>query len=224
MDKLILKAEKRSLLGRKVKKLRKDGVVPANVFGKKVKSESIQVKTLDFEKTYKETGETGLLELQINSDKKPVLVHNVQIDPISEKILHIDFLQVNLKEKVIAGIPIELIGESPAEKQGLGTVVQYIDEVEVEALPTDLPEKFEADISTFAEVDQTLYLKDLKVDKGKVEIKEDLEKIIAKVEPAKEEKVEVPVTEEVAEAETTETDKTEESETKEEKTSEPDSS
>lgn len=224
MDKLILKAEKRSLLGRKVKKLRKDGVVPANVFGKKVKSESIQVKTLDFEKTYKETGETGLLELQINSDKKPVLVHNVQIDPVSEKILHIDFLQVNLKEKVIAGIPIELIGESPAEKQGLGTVVQYIDEVEVEALPTDLPEKFEADISTFAEVDQTLYLKDLKVDKGKVEIKEDLEKIIAKVEPAKEEKVEVPVTEEVAEAETTETDKTEESETKEEKTSEPDSS
>ena len=224
MDKLILKAEKRSLLGRKVKKLRKDGVVPANVFGKKVKSESIQVKTLDFEKTYKETGETGLLELQINSDKKPVLVHNVQIDPVSEKILHIDFLQVNLKEKVIAGIPIELIGESPAEKQGLGTVVQYIDEVEVEALPTDLPEKFEADISTFTEVDQTLYIKDLKVDKGKVEIKEDLEKIIAKVEPAKEEKVEVPVTEEVAEAETTETDKTEESETKEEKTSEPDSS
>lgn len=191
MNKLVLKAEKRKLSGRKVKQLRKEGVIPANVFGKKVKSESIQMKLVDFEKVYKESGETGLLELHINSDKKPVLVHNVQQDPVTDTALHIDFLQVNLKEKVSAEIPIELIGESPAEKQGLGTVVQYMDEVEVEALPTDLPESFEIDISKLTEVDQTIYLKDLKFDKAKVELKEDLEKIVVKLEPIKEEKEEV---------------------------------
>jgi len=216
MDTLTLKAEKRSVLGRKVKKIRTEGLIPANVFGKKIKSVSIQVKSTEFKKTYKETGETGLLELHINGDKKPVLVHNVQLDPVSDEVLHIDFLQVNLKEKVTAEIPIELANESPAEKQGLGTVVQYMDEVEVEALPTDLPEKFEVDIDKLTEVDQTIYLKDLKYDKDKVEIKEDLEKIVAKVEPVKEEKEEIPVSEEAPATTETEEEKTEEGEKSEE--------
>lgn len=224
MDKLILIAEKRNLSGRKVNKLRKEGIIPANVFGNKIKSESIQVKNLDFDKTYKEAGETGLIELHINSDKKPVLIHNVQVDPVNEKILHVDFLQVNLKEKVTASIPIEFIGDSPVEKQGLGTVVQYMDEVEVEALPTDLPEKFEVDINTFTEIDQTAYLKDLKIDKSKVEIKEDLEKIIAKAEPVKEEKEEIQVTEQVVATEGEETSKTETLEPDKEKTPETDTS
>lgn len=199
MDKITLKAEKRNLLGRKVKQLRRSGLVPANIFGKKVKSESVQVQLKDFEKAYKETGETGLLEIQINQEKKPVLIHNVQLDPVTDAALHIDFLQVNLKEKVSAEIPIDLIGESPAEKQGLGTVVQYMDEVGVEALPTDLPEKFEIDAGALSEIDQTVSLKDLKYDKSKVEIKEDLEKIVVKVEAAKEEKEEVPAAEAPAE-------------------------
>ncbi len=219
MDRLALKADKRSLLGRKVKQLRSEGLIPANIFGKKIKSESIQVKSVDFKKVYKEIGETGLLELHINGDKKPVLIHNVQLDPVTDVVLHIDFLQVNLKEKVIAEIPLELIGESPAQKQGLGTVVQYMDEVEVEALPADLPEKLEIDASTLMEVDQTVYLKDLKYDKTKVEIKEDLEKIIVKLESVKEEKEEKPVLEEVSEAEKTEEEKTKEEEPQEKENS-----
>src|SRR3989344_2904957 len=190
-----LKAEKRSIEGRKVKKLRSEGILPANIFGKKVKSQSVQVNLAEFQKVYKEVGETGLVELQGNGEKRPVLIHNLQLDPVSDSALHVDFLQVDLKSKVTAQIPVELVGEAPAEKQGLGTVVQYIDEIEVEALPTDLPEKFEMDISGFTEVDQTFYLKDLKFDKVKVEIKDDLEKIIAKVEPPKEEKEEVPAPE-----------------------------
>lgn len=220
MDILTLKAEKRNQLGRKVKGLRKEGVVPANVFGKKIKSESIQIKLVDFNKIFKETGETNLLELHINGDKKPVLVHNIQKNPVTEEVLHVDFLQVNLKEKVTAEIPIELIGESPAEKQALGTLVQHMDEVEVEALPTDLPEKFEIDVSFVTQVDQVVCLGDIKVDKGKVEIKEDLEKIVLKIEPLREEKEEVKTSEEVSEEDKDKVKKEEETQSPEEEKTE----
>lgn len=194
-----LKAENRKLLGRKVKQLRREGIIPANIFGKKVKSESIQVGGTEFEKVYKEVGETNILEIHLGKKKNPVLVHNVQLDPVTDAILHVDFLQVDLKEKVTAQIPIELVGEAPAEKQGLGTIVQHMDEVEIEALPTDLPEKFEVDISSLSEVDQTVHLKDIKFDKKKIEIEEDFERIIVKVEAIREE--EEPVVEEAAEEE-----------------------
>ena len=112
---------------------------------------------------------------------RPVLVHNLQVNPKSDEPVHVDFLQVDLKAKVSAEVPVELVGESPAEKQGIGTVVQQINEIEVEALPTDLPEKFEVNVEGLSEVDQAIYVKDLKVDRTKVELKSDPEAIVAKV-------------------------------------------
>lgn len=101
--------------------------------------------------------------------------------------------KLSLKEKIEAKVPVELIGESPAEKQNLGTVVQQLHEIEVSALPTELPESISVDISILAEVDQTIHVKDLKVDKN-VEVITDLETIVVKVEaPTKEEVVEAPV-------------------------------
>jgi len=194
MPKQILKSEVRKIEGRKVKNLRKEGILPGNVYGKNIKSEAVQVVLKDFEKIYKEVGETGLLMLQVGSSEKPVLIHNLQVNPVSDEPIHVDFLQVDLKEKVEADIPVELVGESPAEKQAIGTVVQYLNEIKVEALPTDLPEKFEVDTSVLAEVDQAIFVKDLKVDSGKVEIKTAPDEIVVKVEPPqKEEVVEVPV-------------------------------
>lgn len=202
MEKIELKAESRKQTGRKVKNLRKEGILPGNVFGKKIKSESVQVVLKDFEEVYKKVGETGLVTLLVGTDKKPVLIHNLQTNPVSDEPVHIDFLQVDLKEKVTAQVPVELVGESPAEKQALGTVVQQMKEVEVEALPTDLPDKFEVNVETLAEVDQAIYVKDLKVDKSKVEVKEDGEAIVAKVEPPqKEEVVAAPVEAAVVEGE-----------------------
>lgn len=196
MPKTTLKAEERKIEGRKVKNLRKEGILPGNVYGKKIKSLAVQVGLKDFEQTYKEIGETGLLTLIVGTEEKPVLIHNLQYHPITDEPLHVDFLQVDLKEKVEADIPVELSGESPAEKQALGTVVQYINEIKVEALPGDLPEKFEVDISALAEVDQSIFVKDIKYDKSKVEIKGDLEAVLAKVEPPqKEEVVEAPAVE-----------------------------
>jgi large subunit ribosomal protein L25 len=189
MDKKVLAAEARKITGRKVKNLRKEGSLPGNVYGKKVKSESLQVNLKDFEKVYKEVGETGLLILKIGKLEKPVLIHNLQVDPVSDAPLHVDFLQVDLKEKVEADVPVELTGESPAEKQALGTVVQYINEVKVEALPMDLPEKFVVDVSDLSEVDQAVYVKDLKIDRSKIDVKSDPEEIIVKVEPPQKEEV-----------------------------------
>jgi large subunit ribosomal protein L25 len=183
VDTKTLKADTRKVTGRKVKNLRKEGLLPGNVYGKKVKSLSVQVPLKDFVKIYKEVGETGLVELEVGKEKKPVLVHNLQKNPVTDEAVHVDFLQVDLKEKVTAKVPVELIGESPAEKQGLGTVVQQLNEIEVEALPGDLPEKFEIDKGTLIEVDQAVKVLDLKVDKAKVEIKTDLEGIVVKVEP-----------------------------------------
>ena len=186
MDKVSLVADKRTISGRKVKTLRRQGIIPANVFGKKIKSFALQVSAKDFEQVFEEVGETGIVELSVKNGKTTkysVLVSNLQKDPVTDSPLHIDFRQVDLKEKIEASVPIEFIGESPAEKTGIGTVVRYVNEVGVEALPADLPEKFEVDTSTLTEVDQAVLVKDLKYDKSKVAIKDDLEKIVAKVEP-----------------------------------------
>jgi large subunit ribosomal protein L25 len=190
MEKITLKSEPRELFGRKVLRLRKMGIIPANVYGRNVKSQSLQIVLKDFQTVFAKAGETGLVELDLEKEKLPVLVHDIQYEPVSHDILHIDFLQVDLKQKVTAQVPVEFVGESPAEKQGLGTVVQYIDEIEVEALPAELPDKFEVDISVLSEVGQAIYIKDIKHD-SKVEVKENSDEIVAKVEPPKEEKEEV---------------------------------
>jgi len=183
MDKQILEAQVRKIIGRKVKTLRKEGILPANVFGKKAKSQSLQIKLTDFSKIYQRVGETGLVTLMIGKEEKPVLVVNVQKDPLSDLPIHVDFHQVDLKEKVEADVAVEVIGESPVEKQSLGTVVLHVDEVKVEALPADLPEKFEIDATKLTEVDMTVLAKELPFNKDKVELKIDPETIIVKVEP-----------------------------------------
>ena len=192
MKKFILKANKRSVLGRKVKNLRLEGMLPANIYGKNVKSLAIQMKTSEFADVFEKAGETGIIEVSVGKIRKPVLVQNVQTDPVSGEVLHADFRQVDLKEKVKATIPVEIVGESPVEKSGLGTVVIQLDEIEVEALPSDLLEKFVVDASKLEEVDSAVYVKDLK-GSDKVKVLTDGEQIVVKVEPPqKEEEVTLP--------------------------------
>ena len=189
MTKILLKSTKREDFGRKVKRLRKEGLIPVNIFGKKIKSHALTVDYKEFDEVFKKAGETQLIDIE----GKSVLISNIQTDPITGNYLHVDFRQVDLTEKITANIPIEVEGESPAEKQGIGTVVQQLSEIEVEALPTDLIEKIVVDASTLTEVDQAIYVKDLKIDK-KITIMTDLESIVVKVEPpTKEEVVETPV-------------------------------
>lgn len=182
--KITLKSEKRDTFGRKVSRLRKAGKIPANIFGKKIKSEAITVDKKEFTEVFEKAGETQIIDL----GDRPVLVSNAQVDPVTGEFLHIDFRQVDLKEKIEAKVPVEVEGESLAEKQNLGTVVQQLHEIEVEALPADLPEKIMVDATLLTEVDQTVFVKDLKVSKD-VEVKTDPELIVVKVEPPQKEEV-----------------------------------
>lgn len=166
MKKHELSAEKRTLVGRKVKTLRKIGKIPATIYGKKVHSQSITLVEKDFQKVYAVAGNSGLIELNVDGTVKPVLVHTVQVQPVTDAILHVELHQVDLKEKVHAKVPLVLVGESAAVIQKVGVVLTITDEVDVEALPTDLPEKIEVNISTLAAVDDEVAVKDLRVSSG----------------------------------------------------------
>lgn len=194
-----LTVTKRKVLGRKVKKLRAEGVLPANVYGKKIKSLAVQLDLKVFLPIYQKTGETGVVELKVTGEPKvrPVLIHNVQFDSVSDQPLHADFYQVNLKEKITSDIPIEIVSESPAVIQKLGVLIQPLSEVEVEALPTDLPDRFEVDISSLKKIDDAVTVGDLKPPAG-VKILTLPKEILAKIEPLAKEEAPPPVEKEEA--------------------------
>ncbi len=166
MKKHSLTADVRDVVGRKVKKLRALGKIPATIYGKNIKSVSVAVGADAFDKVYTEAGETGLVELVVGKDLRPVLVHTLQKDPVTNHVLHIEFHQVDLKEKVHAKVPLELNGDAPAVVGKAGVLLTLIDEVEVEALPTDLPEKLTVDVSKLTDVGQEVKVGELKVPSG----------------------------------------------------------
>ena len=190
-EKIKLTVEKRKITGRKVKKLRKEGILPANIYGGKIKSLAVQVPLKDFLPIYQKVGETGVVEVKVVGEDKirPSLIHNVQFDPVSGQPLHADFHQVSLTEKITATIPVEIVGKSPAVEQKIGVLIQPLNEVEVEALPTELPDQFTVDISSLKEVDQAITVGDLKPPTG-VKILTSPKEILVKINPpTKEEEV-----------------------------------
>lgn len=186
MDRLSLHAEERKILGKKVKKLRADGLLPGHVFGKGVEGETVAVKAKDFLKTLQEAGETGLVDLKIGAEKvRPVLIREVQYDPVTGAPMHIDFYQVNLAEKVKVAVPIVQVGEEPESVHlGEAIVLQTMNEIEVEALPADLPEKIEVDITALKAIDDALNVAALKVDTSKITLQADPEEVVIKLAPA----------------------------------------
>src|SRR4030042_5175294 len=181
MEQIPLLAQKRTIIGRKVKTLRREGIIPAHIFGHKIKTVHIQVKENDFSKVFGKTGETGIIDLSVDNQKRPVLVKNVQKHPVSDLPLHIDFYQVNLAEKVKVDVPLEIIGEAPAVHKKIGLLLTPVKELEVEALPGDIPDKIEIDITNLENVGDEVKVSDLKVDRSKVEIHEDKELVVVQI-------------------------------------------
>lgn len=178
-----LAAQKREVLGRKVKKLRKEGLIPAHVYGKGVKSVHLCVEGKTFLSVFKETGETGLVDLVVGREKpRVVLISQTQRHPLTGETLHVDFHQVTLTEKVTAEIPVEIVGESPAVNEKRGVLLTILDAVEVEALPTDLPERIKIDASGLKEVGDAVKVGEAKVG-DKVKILADAEEILIKIGP-----------------------------------------
>ena len=135
------------------------------------------------------------MELELDGKKLPVLIHNVSYHPVTNQTLHADFYAVDLKEKVEANVPLLIIGESPAVKDKTGVLLINLDELHVEALPQDLPEKIEVDIANLVKLDDAIKVADLPVS-DKIKILTDLELEVAKIAPlvVKEKVEEAPVT------------------------------
>ena len=192
-------AKKRSIKGKKVKSLRREGIIPANIHGDIKEPMSIEVPDLEFAKLYREVGDTGLVYLQIENEKdKPVLVDQVTYNPVDDSIEHVVFKQVNLSEKISAQVPVEVVGEVEVPEAVLVTVV---DSVEVEALPADLPEKFEVDVSRLKEFGQSITFADLKYDASLIKLMVDEEQMQSPIVLLQEKVEEVEVPEEAAEGE-----------------------
>lgn len=190
-EKFKLDANTRKVTGRKVKMLRKQGIIPANIFGKNISSESIQLSQKEFQKVFNQAGETGLINLSVDGrEAKPVLVSMVQVHPVTDQPLHIDFHQVDLKVKVSATVPIHIIGESPAVKELGAVMLQAISEVSVEALPTDIPNHFDVDVSTLTTIGSQVTIADLKIDASKVTIDISPDEPVVLIQEAKAEVVE----------------------------------
>lgn len=207
-ERLELKTDKRTIVGKNVKKLRREGKLPANIYGEDFKSTSVTVDHVDFSKIFRHAGETSVVYLALGADEIPVLVQNVQKHPLDNSVLHIDFRKVNLNKKIEAQVPVTLIGESEAVAKKGGVLLNLTDSLTVEALPASLPDHIEVDISSLAEIDSEIKVSDLK--KGAdFEFKDEPEKVIVRVTEHKEEEltpqVEVEMPEDVSEAQATET-------------------
>ena len=187
-----LVVQKREKLGKVSKSSGKEGFIPAEIYGHGFKNEHLSVKTSDFLKVYKEAGENTIVNLTLGNEKWPALIYDVQEDRLSGAISHIDFYRVTMTEKIRSHVPLEFIGESIVVKEKLGILNKSMSDVEVEALPADLPHRITVDISVLDTLDKSIYAKDLKVASG-VKVLVDPQTVIATViPPQKEEEVVAP--------------------------------
>jgi large subunit ribosomal protein L25 len=194
LDRIQLKAEPRTVLGKKVRALRQQGVVPANVYGH-ADSEAVQVPVKESEHVLARAGKTQLISLELDgSDATTVLVKDFQRHPIKGSLLHIDFYRVAMTERMRVDVPLQFVGEAPAVKTHNATLLTAASTVSVESLPADFPETIEVDVSGLSELDSAVYVRDLRTPSG-VLILTDPDELLVKVLPPR---VEVEVEEEAA--------------------------
>ncbi len=187
MNTVELNAQKRSVLGKKVASIRKEGFIPAVIYGHGFESTPVQVSRKDFERVYAEAGETTVVQLLLEGKKYPVIIKEVAQHPVGDTMLHVDFHKVRLDEKISASIPLNFVGESDAAKAG-GVLLKNMTELEVEGFPQDLPHAIDVDLSVLAEIGQHIMVSDLKVG-SKLTVKAEAESIVAMVQAPAEEEV-----------------------------------
>lgn len=207
---LTLNARIRKEIGKKTESIKKQGKIPAVVYGPGVKNISVEVDYEEFRKIFSQTGESSLVSLKIEGESKerPVLIHEIQHDYVSDKFIHIDFYQASLKQEVEVSVPIIFEGVSLAIKDLGGTLVKEIQEIKVKALPQNLPHDVKVDISVLNTFEDEIFVKDLKFS-SEVKVLRGPEEIVAKVVPASkiEEELEKPIEEKVEDVEKVEKEK-----------------
>jgi len=203
MEQIELQATNREILGRKVRFLRRQGILPVHLFGHDVESLALQCDTAQFQRVLAQAGKTRLISLKLDKARRPrnVVVREIQRDPRTGELLHVDFYQVRMAEKMKVEVPIVLVGEAPALKSKENMLLHELNSLTIECLPDQIPANIEVDMSSLAEAEQAIRVKDVVLDK-EVTILNDPEHLIVKISlrPRVEEVVEEVVAEEVAEA------------------------
>ncbi len=172
--------------------LRAADQIPAVYYGMGKDAVSIAISSKDFAKVWKQAGETTAVTLDVAGEKVTTLIHDMQLDPIMNVPTHVDFLVIDMKKEIEVAVPIEFTGLAEAEKGGLGTLVKVLHEVQVRALPADLPHAFEVDVTSLASVDMQINVKDIVLPKG-VTMVTDGEEVVALVAAFQEEKESAPM-------------------------------
>lgn len=184
-DQVTFAAQKRDVLGKRVKRLRRQGIIPGNIYGRNRASVPIQMNAHDFDLFLQRHAATTILRLNLGSGAPDTaLVRRVQREPRTGNIQHVDFQHVALSETIKARVPLRLEGESPAVRLRDGLLLQLLDVIEVEARATSLPEALTLDVSGLESVNAALYVRDIQLPKG-VKLLADPEEPAVKVEPAR---------------------------------------
>ena len=199
-----LNAKLRKEIGKKTKILKDNGRIPAIAYGPGEKNTLIDLDYEEFRKALQQVGESSLISLQVEGEKKEklVLIHDIQKDPVSEKFIHIDFYQASLKQEIEIAIRLVFEGVSPAVKELGGTLVREIQELKVKALPQNLPHDIKIDISVLKTFEDEILVKDIKLP-AEVKVMRNPEDTVALVVPVQkiEEDLEKPIEEKVDEVE-----------------------
>lgn len=200
MSKINLVVKKRTAQGKQVKKLRREGVLPLNLYGKGIKSVALSATFKDFYKAYAQAHTTQVVYLDLDKTEHPALIQNTQFDPVSRQIIHADFKQIDLKQKTEVEVPVEVVGELGVVKSGEADMLVLHDKVLVECLPTKIPEKITVDISKLEGIGSEIKVKDLETSSDYKYLL-DPEQTVVQIAEAKKEEIPTPTTAEEAPAE-----------------------
>lgn len=161
-----LTVQKREKFGKAVKALRREGLIPAELYGHGLENLHLSVPAKEFNKVFREAGESTLINIVLGSDRRPAMIHDIARDPVSDEILNIDFHQVRLDERIKVKVPVNFTGDPPAVREKGGVLIKAMHEIEVEALPGNIPPALEAPLGKLTELNQSLYVKDLNTPEG----------------------------------------------------------
>jgi len=200
MDNLTLLTTNRSLLGKKTRFLRRQGITPTHLFGHDVSSLALQCDTAKLQRIIAQTGRTRPINLEIEGDKRPrtVFIREIQRDELTRQLLHVDFFQVKKTEKIKVDIPIVFVGEAPAMKEKENILTHGVTSLAIECLPGEVPPQIEVDLSHLEEVEQAIYVKDIVLNPD-ITVMTEPDQLMVKVSKARVERVEEVVEEVVAE-------------------------
>ena len=201
MEQIELRATTREVLGKKVRFLRREGITPVHLFGHDIESVALQCDTTQLQRILAQAGKTRLIGLRLDKAKKPrnVVVREIQREPRTGELLHVDFYQVRMEEKIKVEVPIVLVGEAPALESRENMLMPELSSLTIECLPDEIPPSIELDISSLTEAEQAIQVKDIALDEG-ITVFDDPEHIVVKISALPVEKVEEVAVEEAVEA------------------------